>query len=52
MTRNAPEFLKIPQNVPKYVLQDYRGISGRASLPPIAKALAEVIDLRIARNQE
>ena len=52
MPQNSSKYLRIPQNAPKYVLQDYRDISGRASLPPIAKALAEVIGLRIARNQE
>ena len=29
----------MPQNTPKYVLKDYRGVGGRAHLPPIPEAL-------------
>ena len=36
---NDQQCPKIPQNAPNYVLQDYRGISGRADLPPIPEAL-------------
>ena len=42
MPQNSSNYLKIPQNAPKYVLQDYRGISWRAPLPPIPEALVMV----------
>ena len=39
MPQNSSNYFKIPQNAPKYVLQDYRGISWRANLPPTPEAL-------------
>ena len=42
-TPKNPKYLKIPQNNPKYVLQDYRGIGGRAPLPPKPEAYKWVL---------
>ena len=53
MPRNSSNYLKIPQNAPKYVLQDYRGISERALVPPIPEALlVTVLDNTGVLDQE
>ena len=39
MPQNTSSYLKILQNAPKYVIQDYRGVGWRAYVPPIPEAL-------------
>ena len=59
ISHKTSKHLKTPENTPKYVPQDYRGIGGRAHLPPkpesLTKARAhvslEMADIKLHKNK-